>query len=158
MIPHHKQMPQPQSSLKQETLHQNLCQQIDWKHFYKCKDRPLLETYFKVIVKWKSTKHEADLFIHIKGLLYKHVTDLHQKFLALVIPKAWKYTVLVEAHSKLGHQGSTQMYCPNKMALLLERNEKRYKEIHHPMCPLPQRKSKSSGLLSTDDRYPRMSF
>ena len=41
------------------------------------------------------------------GLLYKHVTDSRQKFLALVIPKSWKYTVLVEAHDKLGHQGNT---------------------------------------------------
>ena len=27
-------------------------------------------------------------FLHIKGLLYKHVMDSNQKFLALVIPKA----------------------------------------------------------------------
>ena len=33
-----------------------------------------------------------------------------QKFLALVIPKSWKYTVLVEAHDKLGHQGNTHTY------------------------------------------------
>ena len=31
--------------------------------------------------------------------------------MALVIPKAWKYTVLVEAHDNLGHQGATQTYC-----------------------------------------------
>ena len=37
--------------------------------------------------------------------------DLGQKFLALVIPKSWKYTVLVEAHVKLGHQGNTCTYC-----------------------------------------------
>ena len=30
---------------------------------------------------------------------------------ALVIPKSWKYTVLVEAHDKLGHQGNTHTYC-----------------------------------------------
>ena len=35
----------------------------------------------------------------------------HQKFLALVISKAWMYTVLVEAHDKLGHQGAMQTYC-----------------------------------------------
>ena len=35
-------------------------------------------------------------------------------FLALVIPKAWKYTVLVEAHDKLGHQGATCTYWPIK--------------------------------------------
>ena len=59
----------------------------------------------------KALKHEVDLFLHVKGLLYKHVTDSHQMFLALVIPKAWKYTVLVEAHDKLGHQGATHTYC-----------------------------------------------
>ena len=49
-------------------------------------------------------KHDIDLFLHMKGLLYKHVTDSNQKVLALVIPKSWKYTVLVEAHDKLGHR------------------------------------------------------
>ena len=33
------------------------------------------------------------------------------KFLALIIPKAWKYTVLMEAHDKLGNQESTSTYC-----------------------------------------------
>ena len=40
--------------------------------------------------------------------------DPGQKFLALVIPKSWKYTVLVEAHDKLGHQGNTCAYCLTK--------------------------------------------
>ena len=39
------------------------------------------------------------------------MTDSCQKFLALVITKAWKYIVLVEAHDKLGHQGATLTYC-----------------------------------------------
>ena len=67
--------------------------------------------YLQGSIKQKSTEHEADLFLHIKGLLYKHVTDSNQKFLALVIPKAWKYTVPVEAHDKLGHQEATCTYC-----------------------------------------------
>ena len=46
-----------------------------------------------------------------RGLLYKQVTDSRQKFLALVIPKSWKYTVLMEAHDKLGHQGNTHTCC-----------------------------------------------
>ena len=54
-------------------------------------------------MKWNST--------HVKGLLYKHVTDSGQKCLALVIPKSWKYTVLVEAHDKLGHQRNTHTHC-----------------------------------------------
>ena len=56
-------------------------------------------------------KHEANLFTHVKGLLYKHVIDAYQKFMALIIPKAWKYAVLVESHDKLGHQGVTCTYC-----------------------------------------------
>ena len=59
----------------------------------------------------KAPKHEADVFLHINGLLHKHVMDSNKKFLALVIPKAWKYTVLMEAHDKLGHQGATCTYC-----------------------------------------------
>ena len=59
----------------------------------------------------KAPKHETDLFTHIKGLLYKHITDSGQKLLALVIPISWKYMVLVEAHDKLGHQGNTHTYC-----------------------------------------------
>ena len=69
--------------------------------------------YLKVTNR-KALKHEADLFIHVKGLLYKHVTDSYQNFLALVIIKAWKYTVLVEAHDKLGHQGATWTCCLTK--------------------------------------------
>ena len=51
--------------LKQKLLHLNLCQQIDWKHSYKCKrEIPFANIfqsdcqmeYFKVTVKWKSTK------------------------------------------------------------------------------------------------------
>ena len=34
-----------------------------------------------------------------------------KQFLALIIPKSWKYTVLVEAHDKLGHQGNSHTYC-----------------------------------------------
>ena len=72
---------------------------------------PFCKCISKCLSNGKASKHEADLFLHVKGLLYKHVTDSNQKILALVIPKAWKYTVLVEAHDKLGHQGATCTYC-----------------------------------------------
>ena len=59
----------------------------------------------KWISKWllngKAPFHEVNTFILIKGLLYKHVMDLNQKFVALVIPKSWCFMVLVEAHDKL---------------------------------------------------------
>ena len=41
----------------------------------------------------------------------KHVSDAGKQFLTLVIPKSWKFTVLVEAHDKLGHQGNNHTYC-----------------------------------------------
>ena len=71
------------------------------------KTDPFCKQISKRLSNRKAPKHKTDLFLHVKGLLYKHVTDSHQKFLALVILKAWKYTVLVEAHDKLGHQGAT---------------------------------------------------
>ena len=37
--------------------------------------------------------------------------DSGKQFLALIIPKSWKYTVLVEAHNKLGDQGNSHTYC-----------------------------------------------
>ena len=49
-------------------------------------------------------------FTHIKGLIYKNVMDSNQRFLALVIPKFWNFTVLVEAHDKIGHQGINRTY------------------------------------------------
>ena len=71
--------------------------------FCKCISRQLLNG--------KAPHHEFDTFTHVKGLLYKHIMDAGKKFLTLVIPKSWKYTVLVEAHDKLGHQGNSYTYC-----------------------------------------------
>ena len=64
-----------------------------------------------MLINGKASQHKMDLFTHVKGLLYKHITDSDKKLLALVTPKSWKYTVLVEAHDKLGHQGKTCTYC-----------------------------------------------
>ena len=72
---------------------------------------PFSKRISKCLSNVKAPQHETDLFTHVRGLLYKHVTDSGQRFLALVIPKSWKYTVLVEAHDKLGHQGNTHTYC-----------------------------------------------
>ena len=55
----------------------------------------------KCLSNGKAPKHETELFTYVRGLLYKYITDSRQKFLALVIPKSWKHTVLVKAHDKL---------------------------------------------------------
>ena len=72
---------------------------------------PFCKHISKCLLNGKAPEHKVDTFTHIKGLLYKHVMDSGKQFLALIIPKSWKYTVLVEAHDKLGHQGNSCMYC-----------------------------------------------
>ena len=77
-----------------------------------------MHPFCKCISKWlsngKAPNHEADLFTYVMELLYNDIMDANQKLVALIIPKAWKYWVLVEAHDKLGHQGVPHTYCPIK--------------------------------------------
>ena len=75
------------------------------------KTDPFCKWISKHLSNGKAPKHETELFINVRGLLHKHITDSGQKILALVIPKSWKYTVLVESHDKLGHQVNTCTYC-----------------------------------------------
>ena len=72
---------------------------------------PFCKHISKRLLNCKTPHDEFDTFTHVKGLLYRHVMDACKQFLALVIPISWKYTVLVEAHNKLGHQGNSCMYC-----------------------------------------------
>ena len=71
--------------------------------FCKCISRRLLND--------KAPHHKFGTLTHVKGLLYKHIMDAGKIFLALVIPKAWKYSVPMETHDKLGHQGNAHTYC-----------------------------------------------
>ena len=100
-----------QVSLTHEALHQNCSQDGLQAVLQMQRTDPFCKCISKHLSNGKAPKHEADLFFHVIGLLYKHVTDANQKFLTLVISKAWKYMVLVEAHDKLGHQGATHTYC-----------------------------------------------
>ena len=72
---------------------------------------PFCKCISKCLLNGKAPHHESDTFTHVKGLLYKHVSDAGKQFLALVIPKSWKFTILMEAHDKLGHQGNNCTYC-----------------------------------------------
>ena len=72
---------------------------------------PFCKCISKRLLNGKAPHHEADTFTHVKGLRYKHGLDAGKQFLALVIPKSWKFTILVEAHDKLGHQGNNHTYC-----------------------------------------------
>ena len=64
------------------------------------KTDPFCKRISKWLSNWKALKHERDIFTQVRGLFYKHVTDSGQKFLALVIPKSWRYTIFMEAHDK----------------------------------------------------------
>ena len=112
LLHNHSQMQLHQVSLTHQALHQKplttdrlqaLLQMQRMDSFCKC--------ISKCVSNGKASKHKADLFLHVKGSLYKHVMDSKQNFLVLVIPKAWKYAVLVEAHDKFCHQGATHTYC-----------------------------------------------
>ena len=72
---------------------------------------PFCKHISKRLLNDRAPHHEFDTFTHVKGLLYKHVSGAGKQFLALVIPKPWKFIILVEAHDKLGHQGNNHTYC-----------------------------------------------
>ena len=72
---------------------------------------PFCKCISKCLLNGEALQHEIDTLTHVKGLLHKHVMDSGKQFFALIIPKSWKYTVLVEAHDKLGHQGNSCIYC-----------------------------------------------
>ena len=72
---------------------------------------PFSKCISKRLLNGKAPQDEFDTPTHVKGLLFNHIMDSGKQFLALIIPKSWKYIVLVEAHNKLGHQGNSHMYC-----------------------------------------------
>ena len=55
-------------------------------------------------------EHELKTFFIHNSLLYRYASDHSKDFCALVIPKSWKYTILVETHDKMGHQGNNRTY------------------------------------------------
>ena len=106
----------------------------------------------------KAPKHETDLLTHVKGFLYKHLTDSGQKFLALVNPKSWKYTVLVEAHEKVRTSRKHQYMLLNKKTILLEGYEQGYLEIYCKLHTLLQGEGQDSKLPSSNDENPQQTF
>ena len=115
------------------------------------KTDPFCKQISKCLSNEKAPKHETELFTHVRGLLYKHITDSRQKFLALVIPKSWKYTVLVEAHDKLGHQGNTHTYCLVKLQYYWRGMNKDIQKYIANCTLCCREKGQNSTLPSADD-------
>ena len=71
---------------------------------------PFCKRIMKRLLNKTAPKHELNTFFIHYGLLYRYASDHSKDFCALVIPKAWRYTILVETHDKMGHQGNNRMY------------------------------------------------
>ena len=71
---------------------------------------PFCKRIMKRLLNKTAPKHELDTFFIHNGLLYRYVSDHSKDFCALVIPKAWRFTILVETHDKMGHQGNNRTY------------------------------------------------
>ena len=71
---------------------------------------PFCKCIMKRLLNKTAPKHELKTFFIHNGLLYKYASDHSKDFCALVIPNAWRYTILVETHNKMGHQGNNQTY------------------------------------------------
>ena len=71
---------------------------------------PFCKCIMKRLLNKTAPKHELDTFFIHNGLLYRYASDHSMDFCTLVIPKAWRYTILVETHDKMGHQGNNRMY------------------------------------------------
>ena len=67
---------------------------------------PFCKRIVKRLLDKTAPDHELKTFLIHNGLLYKYASDHSKDFCALVIPKAWRYTILVETHDKMGHQGN----------------------------------------------------
>ena len=71
---------------------------------------PFCKHIMKRLLNKTAPKHELDTFFIHNGLLYSYVSDHSKDFCTLVIPKAWRCTILVETHNKMGHQGNNRTY------------------------------------------------
>ena len=116
------------------------------------KTDPFCKRIFKHFSNSKGPQHESDLFTYIKGLLYKDITDYGKKFLAIFIPKSWIYTVLVEVHDKLGHQGNTHTYCLIKCQYYWKGRNNDIRKYTTNCTLFHREKSQSPSLSTSDDK------
>ena len=71
---------------------------------------PFCKCIVKRLLNKTAPGHELKTFFIHNGLLYRYASDHSEDFCTLVIPKAWRYTILVETHDKMGHQGNNRTY------------------------------------------------
>ena len=71
---------------------------------------PFCKCIMKRLLNKTAPKHELNIFFIHNGLLYRYASDHSKDFCTPVIPKAWRYTILVETHDKMGHQENNGTY------------------------------------------------
>ena len=71
---------------------------------------PFCKRIVKRLLNKTVPKHELNTFFIHNGLLYRYASDHSKDFCTLVIPKAWRYTILVETHDKMGHQENNRTF------------------------------------------------
>ena len=104
--------PQPMEQILDNDTTSNICQNNPKDT--SIKEMQLTDPVCKCIVKRLLNKtapeHEMKTFFIHKGRLYRYASDHSKDFCTLVIPKAWRYTILVKTHDKIGHQGNNRTY------------------------------------------------
>ena len=98
---------------------------------------PFCKRIMKRLLNKTAPKHELNTFFIHNSLLYRYASDHSKDFCALVIPKAWRYTILVETHDKMGHQGNNRMYSLIKRQYYWKRMAKDVKD-YIQRCPACQ--------------------
>ena len=63
---------------------------------------PFCKCIMKRLLNKTAPEHEMKTFFIHNGLLYRYASYHSKDFCALVIPKAWRYTILVETHDQNG--------------------------------------------------------
>ena len=66
---------------------------------------PFCKCIMKRLLNKTAPEHEMKTFFIHNGL-YRYASDHSKDFCTLVISKAWRYTILVETHDRMGHQGN----------------------------------------------------
>ena len=118
---------------------------------------PFCKRIMKRLLNKTALKHELNTFFIHNSLLYRYASDHSKDFCTLVIPKAWRYTILVETHDKMGHQGNNRTYSLIKQQLL-ERNGKGCEGLHPTMSSMLTRESSNTIISITHDGNPRLTF
>ena len=91
--------PQPMEQILDSDTTSNICQNNPKDTSIKemQSTKPFCKRIVKRLLNKTASKHEMKTFFIHKGLLYRYASDHSKDFCALVIPKAWRYTILVHS-------------------------------------------------------------